>query len=501
MSNRPGPVPELVAYHPAHFAQWCSGGKWQFEGVPHLAMVSNALRDVALGKIDRLMIEAPPRHGKSMLVSQYFPAWYIGASRTGRVILTSYEADFAADWGRKVRDLLEEFGGDIFGVGVSQNSSARNRWDLDGYGGGMITAGAGGPILGKGANVLIIDDPVKNAQEAFSKTRRETVWNWYRSTAMTRLEPGGSVVLIMQRWHEDDLAGRLLANEGRVEEGGRWTVLTFRALAEEGDILGRPVGEALWPERFPAEVLIADYKKDNEYWFSAQYQQRPQPLEGGLFQRSWIRYFYPSSEPTEFSEERVLYLDGPEIPTRVKQSECSTFITVDLAASLKESADYTVATVFRTTPMGELLIEDVIRRRISGPDQVPMLFRLNEHYRPYAFYIEKTAYQITAVQAARMAGLPVIEVDPRGKGPKEVRAIPAAETMRAGKIYLRSYASWNEPFVEELLEFPTGRHDDQVDTLSMAVENMVLSGGYGPLVDEHLTYETRGPFQPKQLFN
>jgi len=156
------------------------------------------------------MVFMPPRHGKSQLVSRFFPAWYIGTHPHNRIILASYEADFAAGWGRKARDLLEEHGPSLFGLKVSPDSSAASRWDLFNFDGGMNTAGVRGPITGKGGSVLIIDDPVKNDQEAMSPTYRESTWDWYRATFSTRVQNDGAIVLVMTRWHEDDLAGRLL---------------------------------------------------------------------------------------------------------------------------------------------------------------------------------------------------------------------------------------------------------------------------------------------------
>ena len=192
----------------------------------------------------------PPRHGKSELCSVYLPAWYLGTHPERRVILAGHEADFAASWGRRVRDVLEEHGRQLFGARVRADSAAANRWDLVGHAGGMVTAGVGGTITGRGADLLVIDDPHKSAEETGSVTYRERVWDWYRAVARTRLEPGAGVVVVQTRWHEDDLAGRLLADAE--SEGDRWQVLSLPAVAEDDDPLGRSVGDPLWPERFPA---------------------------------------------------------------------------------------------------------------------------------------------------------------------------------------------------------------------------------------------------------
>ncbi len=156
----------------------------------------------------------------------------------------------------------------------------------------MDAAGAYGPITGKGADVLVIDDPVKNAEEAYSPVQREKLWEWYQSTAFTRLEPNGAIILVMTRWHEDDLAGRLLKLEP-----GLWEIVSLPALAEADDLLHRAEGEALWPERFPVEQLLEKKKSVGSYWWSAMYQQRPVPIEGGFFKNDWLQFFDPKYVP------------------------------------------------------------------------------------------------------------------------------------------------------------------------------------------------------------
>ena len=183
-----------------------------------------------------------------MLFRSFLPAWYLGVWPDRRVMLAAYEATFARSWGRKARQVFVEAACPVFGRGLSGDNSAADDWSTT-AGGGMTTAGVGGPMTGRGANLLIIDDPVKNAEEALSQTTRNNHWDWWQSTASTRLEPGGVVIGIMTRWHEDDIFGRLLKGGGQIRR------LTLPALAEHGDPLGRQPGEALWPERYPAAKL------------------------------------------------------------------------------------------------------------------------------------------------------------------------------------------------------------------------------------------------------
>jgi hypothetical protein len=215
-----------------------------------------------------LAVFLPPLHGKSELVSKFFPAWFLGMHPDSRVILASYGADFASSWGRKARDLLVEHG-DIFGVNMDMNSSAKNSWDISGHRGGMNTGGVGSGLTGMGASLLIIDDPVKDAEHANSGRYREAAKDWYRSVAHTRLAPDGRVVLIQTKGHEDDL-GSWIVRESEED----WTIVNLPALAEENDLLGRKPGEALWPERFSRDWLDRKRLEIGEYWFAALYQLR-----------------------------------------------------------------------------------------------------------------------------------------------------------------------------------------------------------------------------------
>jgi hypothetical protein len=234
---------------PALFAANVSHGQWKM--TRHLAAIDRAIVDTVLGRTAPiLVIEAPPRHGKSELVSRYLPAWFLGLFPSQRVMLVGYGAGFARSWGRKSRALLLEHGRDSFGVEVSREERAASDWGLSGHEGGLLTAGIGGPLTGRGANLLIVDDPIKNAEQAHSDTIRNNHWDWWQSTASTRIEPGGCAIIIATRWHHDDLSGRLFqaAESG---DGAPVRRLRLPAIAEENDPLGRSPGEALWPERWP----------------------------------------------------------------------------------------------------------------------------------------------------------------------------------------------------------------------------------------------------------
>ena len=222
----------------------------------------------------RLMVAMPPRHGKSELASTWQPFWLLCRDPSKRILLASYGADFAARWGRRVRELVQDIGGE-YGVHINPASRSVARWDTT-AGGGMVCVGVGGSLTGRGADLLIIDDPVKSSAEATSRVYRDRLWDWYRSTARTRLEPGGSVILIMSRWHQADLAGMVLDDE----YGETWDTLRLPALAETDDALGRSEGNPLWPERYGIEQLSEARAELGSYYWQAMYQQSPAAARG-----------------------------------------------------------------------------------------------------------------------------------------------------------------------------------------------------------------------------
>jgi hypothetical protein len=217
----------------------------QYEAAEHHRLIAEKLEAVERGEIDRLMIFMPPRHGKSELASKRFPAWYLGRNPDRQIIAASYNSDLAGDFGRNVRNIVRErrFRNVFPEVELAADSQAANRWNTN-KGGSYVAAGVGTAVTGRGAHLLLIDDPVKDREEADSETTREKVYSWYTSTAYTRLMPGGAVVVIQTRWHEDDLAGRLL--EAEAKGGDKWDKLILPAVMSNG--------EALWPDRYPVPV-------------------------------------------------------------------------------------------------------------------------------------------------------------------------------------------------------------------------------------------------------
>jgi len=462
---------------PARLAQHITRMKYTIP--PHIDFLDRKIMKAAERKIKRLMVNMPPRHGKSEYISKYFPFWYLGKFPEHRIILTSYQARFASMWGRKVKDLLNEFGEDIYNVKLNPKVKAASEFELLETGGGMSTAGAGGPLTGKGADLLIIDDPIKNSAEAQSSKIRENVWDWFRSTAYSRLEPEGLVIVVMTRWHEDDLCGRILKQpddpEYFDEDDEKWDVITFPAIATEQDALGRSVGDALWEERYPVKRLFAIKKTVGEYWFAGLYQQMPSPQGGGIFKKQNFRYFS--------MDEYYYYLRNPENSLTDYQtepiSECRLYATVDLAVSTKQSADYTCVLIFAVTKKNDILVLDVIRERFEGADHLNLIKRIISEWHPLSVGIESVQYQVTLVQQAMRDGLPVVPL--RADTDKVSRSLLIAARINEGMVFFLKPAKWLDAFESELLQFPNGRHDDQLDALAYTVRLFTASGDSLPV--------------------
>jgi hypothetical protein len=338
------------------FAVYASGGTW--ETATHLEHILDSLRDVAAGVLLRLLVFAPPRHGKSELL-KYFVAWFLGRFPDKTVIVASYNDDLAADFGRAVRSILNAHGKELFGVEVAADSAAMNRFGIEGHDGGLYAVGVGGSMTGRGADLLVVDDVIKSDVEALSETTQRRHWDWWRSVVVTRLAPGAAIIGVGTRWSVDDLLGRLADSE-------RFEVVRLAAVAEDDDPLGRVAGEALWPERYPVDALAKIRDEQGGFWFAAQYQGTPEPVSGNLFARDYFR------EYTIVDGGYVV--DGTVIPIE----DCVRFAIADTALSDKRTADFTVIAMFATTPNGDLLLLERWRARYSGPDQVKLLQRVYE---------------------------------------------------------------------------------------------------------------------------
>lgn len=455
---------EILAKHDFSFFMDYDSDMRDADG-KHLDVLDRALMDVSEGKIKRLIVTMPPRHGKSERVSKKFPAWHIGKYPNDEIILASYALSLSRDNNRIARDTFMDRSG-LFGVSISNARQSAESWGIEGYRGGVNAAGVGGPITGKGARIAIIDDPIKNAEEANSEVVREAVWSWYTSTLYTRLTPDGRIIVVMTRWHEDDLVGRLLKKEADeikegTHKGERWTVINFPAVAEDNDHLGREPGEALWPE-FGFDVQRLEQIKSDvgSYVFNALYQQRPSAAGGTIFKREYFKYF------REETIHNIQYLIVGN--KRYDKMKCWAFQTVDTANSEKTINDYFVVSTWYVTPEHDLLLYDVYRTHITGPDQKPLMKEMVYRYRPKFQAIEDKTFGTNLIQECKREGMSIrpIKVDKD----KVTRSLVIAARYEVGKVYHRQDAQWLTDYEDELLSFPRGKHDDQVDTASIAGE-------------------------------
>ena len=396
--------------------------------------------DCGCGVVDRLIIEAPPRHGKSELASVRFPAWYLGRNPAHRIIGTAYGSDLAIGFGRQARNVMElpEFKAIFPGVELAKDTAAAKEWNISGTGGGYIAAGVGGPITGRGAHVLLIEDPVKNRQEATSELTREQLWDWYTSTAYTRLEGRGVVILVMTRWHADDLAGRLI--EKAKTDGDRFHVVRLPAITD---------GNALWPEKYDEATLEQIRKVIGSRDFGALYQQNPVPDEGGTFQAAWFgRKADPPADPQRW------------------------FVCQAIDTTMKGGVGHDPSVIATwATDFKDYYLLDVWNSQVEYPELRRAVVEKAGIWHPQAVYIEDAAAGQPLIQDLRRnTRLPIIGISP--KGDKVSRADSITPIFESGNVVLPTWKPWLDDWVDEHLRFPAGVHDDMVDTTSLALQEL-----------------------------
>jgi predicted phage terminase large subunit-like protein len=412
----------------------------------HIHLIANHLESMERGEISRLLITTPPRHGKTMLTSEFFPAWYLGRNPEKFVIYATYAQERANDVGRKVRNqLTDSLHQSIFpNCRISEDSAASNKFSTI-QNGAYYAVGVGGPITGRGAHLLIIDDPIKGREDADSPTQRRKLIEWYQSVAYTRLMPAGAIILIQTRWHEEDLAGWLLKGHET------WVTLNLPALAEENDVLGRNIGAPLWPKFYPEERLLEIKRTIGDREFNALYQQRPTSMEGKLFKREHWKFF----------ETRPIFVDG------ILQSW-------DCGYEQEEDSSYSICQTWAAKD-GHFYLLNQLRKRLTYPDLVRTVKEQARFFRPEKILIERAASGRSLVQDLySLTRLPIKPVPTTNKS-KEERAFLITDLIEAGRVWLPKNAKWLEEFIDELSHFPHGKFTDQVDALTMALQFMKVN--------------------------
>ncbi len=441
---------DLLLFAQTMFA--LEGKAWAYNW--HQKRICEALERVVVGKTRRLVINIPPRYSKTELAVVNFISWSLGLFPDAEFIHASYSHRLAAGNAYKVRAMMMSAAYQaIFpGVQIKSDSKARDEFRTD-QGGVVYATGAGGTITGYGAGkmrdgfggAIIIDDPHK-AAEAKSDTMRANVIDWYQTTVESRCNsPDTPIIVIMQRLHEDDLAGWLLGGGS----GDDWEHLCIPAISEDG--------QALWPKKHSLETLQR-MQEDDPYNFAGQYMQTPTPKEGGMFQQGWLRYY--QERPAAHKIKRIVQ-------------------SWDTAYKASQLNDPSVCTTWAETAEGFFLL-DVFRGRLEYPQLRAKARLLGEAYQPDALLVEDKASGQSLIQDLRVdTSLPVIAVQPDAD--KETRASVITAQFEAGRVFFPHDAPWLKALLAELLVFPLGRHDDQVDSISQALRWMKERGGQLPV--------------------
>lgn len=427
-----------------------------YEDAAHHRVIAAALEQVALGKIPRLIITVPPRHGKTTLASHNFPAWVAGKFPDKSLILSTYGEKFAWDFGRQVRDIMQspQYGQVFPNTRLKDNAQSVDRLEIDG-GGVLFFTGRGSAITGRGGHILLVDDPLKDRKEADSPTIREALWTWYTQVLGTRLmHKSGAIVIIMTRWHEDDLVGRLTDPHNPCysrEEARRWKIIDLPAIAGDKDVLGRKKGEALWPERYDLEYL-ENVRRTDLRGFQALFQGRPAPEDGAFFRAEYLRTY-----------DRM-----DQMPPR---ESLRFYAASDHAVSMEQGRDKTCLLVAGVDEHDQIwIMPDIFWQRATTDMVVEAMVHMMDRYKPQFWWAEKghISKSIGPFLRKRMLEKRVYctldEVTPVGD--KQQRAQSIHARMAMGKVIFPKFCRWWAEAHDQLLKFPQATHDDFVDALA-----------------------------------
>ena len=409
-----------------------------------------------------LVIATPPQHGKSQSITESLPSWYLGKHPDKHVIEISYNEDFAIKFGKRNKRKIDEFGEETFGIKIAKDSNRAVEFEIAEHGGGMLSRGIGTGVTGQPANLMIIDDPIKNRKEAFSKSRRDLIYEEWLMSFKTRLAPHSKVILIMTRWHEDDLAGRLLAEEENIK------LLRFPCECEEEDTavekaLGRHIGDALCPEIGKGNAWLHEYKKglvsrEGSMTWNALFQGRPTAMEGNIIERDWWKLY----------EDNEL----PDIATWV--------MSVDAAFKDEDQSDFVAIQVWGKTGAHIYLI-DAVKKHLSFPETIVEIRRLRAMYPDCkTTLVEDRANGSAIIRMLRYEMTGVIAVQPIGSKMARVQAILGS--IESGNVHLPKNKRFTGDFIEECSAFPNAAHDDQVDAMSQALNRLIYQRGHKGII-------------------
>lgn len=440
----------------------------EFIGGRHHAIMADKFEGIATGKIRRLIINMPPRHTKSEFASFLLPAWLIGRRPKLKIMQTTHTAELAFRFGRKVRTLMEsdEYHKVFQSVSLRADDKAAGRWSTT-QGGEYFAAGVGGAVTGRGADLLIIDDP-HSEQDALSPSALEHAYEWYTSGPRQRLQPGGSIVIVMTRWAENDLTGKVLRQQQRDILADKWEVVEFPALM--------PSGEPLWPEFWKKEDLLAVKGSLSVGKWEAQWQQNPTSETSAILKREWWRKW-----------------ESPDLPkiTYLMQS-------YDTAYSKQTQADFSAITTWgvfypRENEAPNIILLDAQKNRWDFPDLRRMALNEYKYWNPECVLIESKASGMPLTQELRAMGIPVVNYSPSRGNDKITRVNSIAPLFEAGLVWAPD-ARWAEEVIEECAAFPTGENDDYVDTVTQALRRF-REGGFITHPEDFVDTTERAPRQ------
>lgn len=420
----------------------------------HHRILADHLMALESGANDRACVNMPPRHGKSQLVSIYFPAWFMGRNPNKKIMMVSHTTDLAVDFGRKVRNLIDDakFQQVFPGLTLSQDSKSAGRWDTN-QGGTYFAAGVGSSLAGRGADMLICDDP-HSEQDILSGNLDifDKAYQWFTFGARTRLMPGGRIAIVQTRWHLDDLTGRVVKDMTQNKEADQYEVVEFPAILEIEQEDGTIRERALWPEFFTLKALRRTRAGMPTFQWNAQYQQNPTAEGAAIVKREWWRLWKEEKPP------QVEYI----------------IMALDAAAEEKERADFTAITTWGVFYNEEertngLILLNAIKRRVEFPELKKLATAEYKEWEPDAFIVEKKSSGTALFQELRRTGMMVQEYTPhRGSGSKYARLQSVADIIASGLVWVPA-TRWAEELIEEMASFPVGSHDDLLDTAVMAL--------------------------------
>jgi len=438
--------------------EFCKKMQDDYKVGKHHRMLADELMGIADGTKDRVCVNMPPRHGKSQLVSIYYPAWFIGKFPNKKILMVSHTSDLAVDFGRKVRNIIDSPAyKEIFPtVTLAADSKSAGRWNTN-AGGEYFACGVGSALAGRGADLLLVDDP-HNEQDILSGNLDifERAYEWFAYGARTRLMPGGRVAIIQTRWHQDDLTGRMVRDMTQNEGSDQYEVVEFPAIFNENTPQERP----LWPEFFDLDALKRTKASMPVFQWNAQYQQNPTGEEAAIVKRDWWQIWKAERPP---SCEYVI-------------------MALDAAAETNNRADFTSITTWgvflnENTEAYNIILLNAIKKRVEFPELKDLTWEQYNEYEPDAFIVEKKSAGTALYQELRRTGMVIQEYTPhRGSGDKTARLNSVADIIRSGLVWVPE-TRWAEEVVEEIAGFPFMSNDDHVDTTTMALMRF-RNGGF-----------------------